>query len=617
MDNSVKAAHVPEVLIDDAEPGEPTRLLRFTGFVDAIAAHEAEEVAPAFAALEAALSQGLHAAGYFSYELGYLLEPRLTPLLWPERRVPLLWFGLFRACERLGGSKAMAALGAEDGGRAYAGPLVHEFDPALYRPRYRKIKNYIAAGDVYQVNLTFRSRFAFLGNPRALYRDLRQAACAAHSAYVDDGERTILSLSPELFFTLKDRWITTRPMKGTAARGANEEEDAKARIHLQASDKSRAENLMIVDLLRNDLGRVAEMGSVKVDDLFAVETYPTLHQMVSSVRARLKPGTRPEALIRAIFPCGSVTGAPKIRAMEIIRECETSPRGVYCGAIGYFAPDGRAAFNVAIRTLTITDGWGELGIGGGLVQDSEEAAEYAECLLKARYYEVQRKPIGLIETLRHEPSSGFVRIDLHLDRMMRSARALGLAFDRTSARQALDGAVAGETRTLRVRLTLDEVGKFAATAELLAGENGRVWTYVVSPVRLSSADALARHKTNWRAIYDEEQARAARETGADEVIFLNERDEVVEASRTNVFARIGGRLVTPPLSAGALGGCLRRALLDDPQSGCVEGGLTLDDLKEADAVYLGNSLRGLMRAVPAETKTKSSPLLPEPSTARG
>ena len=617
MDYSATAAHVPEVLIDDAEPGEPTRLLRFTGFAGAIVAHEAGDVAPAFAALEAALGQGLQAAGYFSYELGYLLEPRLTPLLWPERRVPLLWFGLFRGHERLGGSKAKAALAAETDGRAYAGPLAHEFDPARYRPRYRKIKNYIAAGDVYQVNLTFRSSFAFLGNPRALYRDLRQAACAAHSAYVDDGERTILSLSPELFFTLKDRWITTRPMKGTAARGANEEEDAKARIHLQASDKSRAENLMIVDLLRNDLGRVAEIGSVKVDDLFEVETYPTLHQMVSTVRARLRPGTRSEALIRAIFPCGSVTGAPKIRAMEIIRECETSPRGVYCGAIGYFAPDGRAAFNVAIRTLTIADGRGELGIGGGLVQDSEETAEYAECLLKARYYEAGRRPIGLIETLRHEPSSGFVRVDLHLDRMARSARALGLAFDCANARQALDQAVAEGTRVLRVRLTLDEVGAFAATAQPLASENEPVWTYVISPVRLTSSDAIAQHKTSWRAIYDEEQARAARESGADEVIFLNERDEVAEASRTNIFARIGGRLITPPLSAGALDGCLRRSLLDDPQSGCVEGGLTLDDLKAADAVYLGNSLRGLMRAVPVEIKTKSSAQLLEPSTVRG
>ena len=617
MDHSVKAAHVPEVLIDDAEPGEPTRLLRFTGFAGAIVAHGAEEVAPAFAALEAVLGQGLHAAGYFSYELGYLLEPRLTPLLWPERRVPLFWFGLFRGRERLGGSKAKAALAAETDGRAYAGPLAHEFDPALYRPRYRKIKNYIAAGDVYQVNLTFRSSFSFLGNPRALYRDLRQAACAAHSAYVDDGERTILSLSPELFFTLKDRWITTRPMKGTAARGANEEEDAKARIHLQASDKSRAENLMIVDLLRNDFGRVAELGSVKVDDLFALETYPTLHQMVSTVRARLRPGTRPEALIRAIFPCGSVTGAPKIRAMEIIRECETSPRGVYCGAIGYFAPDGGAAFNVAIRTLTIANGRGELGIGGGLVQDSEETAEYAECLLKARYYEAGRRPIGLIETLRHEPSSGFVRIDLHLDRMARSARALGLPFDRANAHQALDDAITGKTSVLRVRLTLDEAGKFAATAQPLAGEYERVWTYVISPVRLASSDALARHKTNWRAVYDEEQARAARETGADEVIFLNERDEVVEASRTNIFARIGGRLITPPLSTGALDGCLRHSLLDDPQSGCVEGGLTLDDLNKADAVYLGNSLRGLMRAVPVEIKTKSDALISEPSTVRG
>ena len=240
---------------------------------------------------------------------------------------------------------------------------------------------------------------------------LRARSAAAHGAFIDDGERQILSLSPELFFDLSpDGQLTAKPMKGTIARGADLQSDADARAALAASVKDRAENLMIVDLLRNDLGRIAEIGSVRVEDLFAVETYPTLHTMVSTVKARLKPGSDIAAIVRALFPCGSITGAPKIRAMEIIRELEASPRGVYCGAIGHFAPDGSARFNVAIRTLTIRGGAGELGIGGAVVQDSASGAEYDECLLKARYYEAARRPLELIETLRWSPDEGFVRL---------------------------------------------------------------------------------------------------------------------------------------------------------------------------------------------------------------
>ena len=560
----------PAVFLDDATPGRE-RLTRFAGARGVIRADEPDEVPGAFAAIEKARAEGHHVAGYFSYELGYLLEPRLRPLLPAARAVPLLWFGVFERMEE-------GRLEAQS--RAYAGPLRHEWNAEDYHRRFERVRRYIAAGDIYQANLSFRSRFAFAGDARALYARLRARSNAAYGAFVDDGERQVLSLSPELFFALDaDGRLVAKPMKGTIARGTDPVSDAAARARLAASEKDRAENLMIVDLLRNDLGRIAEIGSVGVEDLFSIETYPTLHTMVSTVRARLKPGADVATIVRALFPCGSVTGAPKIRAMEIISELEASPRGLYCGAIGHFAPDGAARFNVAIRTLTIAGGAGELGIGGAVVQDSTSQSEFDECLLKARYYEAARVPLELIETLRWSPGAGFVRLERHLDRMARSAAYFGIAFDR--ARLALpDGA--GED--LRVRITLNEAGAFHVTAAPLGPPRSR-WTYAISPLRVRSDDALARHKTNWRDHLEPLP-------GVDETLFLNERGEVAEGSRSTVFVRRGGELLTPPLSAGILDGCLRREMLEAGQ--CREAVLVPEDL--AGEVFLGNSLRGLIAA---------------------
>ncbi len=573
----------PIFLFDDASTGREG-LLSFGPRSDAIEARQPQDVTTAFRRIEAALAAGRHVAGWMSYELGYALEPRLSPLQWRERKLPLLSFGVFQAPQKIV-RKDLAARG-----RAYAGPLRHQWDEASYARRFNAVHDYIEAGDIYQANLSFRSRFAFAGDPLALYLRLRDGAAAAHGAYIDDGTRQILSLSPELFFGIStDGKITARPMKGTAPRGADELSDARRKAALAASPKDRAENLMIVDLLRNDLGRLALIGSVSVPDLFAVETYPTLHTMVSTVTAQLKPATRAEAIVRALFPCGSVTGAPKIRAMQIIRELEETPRGVYCGAMGFFTPDGSANFNVAIRTITIQGGSGELGIGGAVVQDSKADAEYAECLLKARFFDDVRRPLGLIETLRYE--NGFVRLERHLDRMQHSAVCLGLAFDRNAAGHILNNAVVHASEPLRVRLTLDEDGTFACTAAAL-GAMPAQWSYAIAQRCVDSADQLLRHKTTWRELYDDELARLTRVTGCDEVLFLNERGELTEGSRTNIFIRRDGRLLTPPLSAGVLDGVLRRELIE--QGACVEATLTPGELE--GEIYLGNSLRGLVPA---------------------
>jgi len=537
-----------------------------------IAANSPAQVPAALAAVSTALRQGHHVAGWLAYELGHALEPRLADLAEPG---PLLRLGVFGPPE---------AEIAPPAGRAWAGPLRPEWDQAGYETRFAAVKQFIAAGDIYQANLSFRARFPFLGDARALYEDLRAASGAGHCAYVDDGERKVLSLSPELFFDLAaDGTITVRPMKGTAARsGQSEASDAVERAFLSTSPKDRAENLMIVDLIRNDLSRIG--AGVAVRDLFQVETYPTLHTMVSTVTARKHPRAGVTALLKALFPCGSITGAPKIRAMEILDALETSRRGVYCGAVGMFAPDGSAQFNVAIRTATIMAGQGELGIGGGVVHDSDGVDEYAECLLKARFFEQAHPPLQLIETLGW--NDGFSRLDAHLTRMAASARIFQMPFDGRAARLALDAAVAGKQGPHRVRITLDRFGVHDASAAPL--EVGPAhWTYRLSDIATFSGDVLLAHKTNRRDVYD------APHPGVDEVLFRNERGELTEGARSNLFIRRGDILLTPPLRCGVLPGILRAELLRQGQAR--EAVLTAGDLAGAE-VYFGNSLRGLIPA---------------------
>lgn len=579
----------PIVVLDDAKA---QRLRVFDEPQAILQATTPAEVAPALAAMQAALAAGNHLAGYFSYELGYVLESRLTPLLPEVRPVPLLWFAVFTQPPQVLEGAAADAFWAD--GRAWAGPLTPEWDEQAYADRFERSIERIVAGDIYQINLSLRAQFRVVGSARALHRELRAHSGAAHGAFIHDGKREILSFSPELFFNINQNGgICTRPMKGTAARGHDGEADAALRAGLAASQKNRAENLMIVDLLRNDLSRIAKIGSVAVPSLFEIETYPTVHQMVSSVSAHLQRDTTVERILRALFPCGSVTGAPKIRAMEIIHELEASPRGVYCGAIGHFAPDGSAEFSVAIRTLTLNNGCGELGIGGAIVADSDMASEYAECLLKARHYDTARCPLVLIETLRYEWGA-FVRDALHMQRMRASARHFGIAFDQAAAAAMLAEAVAEHDGPLRVRLTLAETGHFAvSTAALGAAPN--VWRYVISPVRLASDDALLRHKTSWRGVHDAELARLKAQLGCDEVLLLNENNQLCEGSRSNLFVEIDGTLLTPALGSGLLDGCLRQEMLARGQ--CREAVLTLPDLDRANRLYLGNSLRGLIPAV--------------------
>ena len=580
----------PFVVIDDAR--SPGGAVLFEHPIDIIRCTRPEDVEGCFTAIERARAEGHYVAGHMAYELGYALERKLTAQMPENRDTPLLWMGVF-AAPKLLDQDAYERWKTE----GYQLSTPH---PRLNRETYiaqiERIREHIRNGDVYQINHTFPLDFSFSGSPRALFAALRDRQRARYSALIDTGERHILSLSPELFIETKSGRAHTRPMKGTAPRHANPLRDMGQQEWLQHDEKSRAENLMIVDLLRNDLSRIATVGTVEVTDLFSVETYPTLHQMTSGIEADLPTGVTFGEIARALFPCGSVTGAPKLKAMEIIRTLEPAPRGVYTGAIGYGAPNGDIRFNVAIRTLDIQGTEGRMGIGSGIVYDSDPAAEWDECHLKAAFVTAQAAPFALLETLKWTRQDGFTLLDRHLERLNKSAAYFCWPFERDTAMNALNRAVEEQgENALRLRLLWHADGAASVeTTPLDETAQAQGWRYGFAEPRIDRDSVFVYHKTTSRAFYDDERTRQQGLNGCDEVIFLNDQDEVCEGSFTNVFAEIDGRLVTPPLSCGLLNGTLRQELIETGQA--QERRLTRTDLENADAVYLGNSVRGLVRA---------------------
>lgn len=377
----------PFVLLDDARSGGAARPARlYADPVGIVRADRMADVVPALERLRAAQSEGLHVAGFMGYEAGYALEPRLSGLdvRWESDAPPLLWFGLFDRVEEIAAEQVPALFPAHHGRLTTPAPLISRAD---YAAAFAAIREKIIAGDIYQANLTFPSAVDVGDDPAALYGAIRPHAAAGHGALVFTGDHWLLSFSPEQFFALEGDRLVTRPMKGTALRDADPARDAASAAALRADPKQRAENLMIVDLLRNDLSRIAAPGSVAVPELFSIESYPTVHQMTSAVTARVRDGLDAIDALSALFPCGSITGAPKIRAMEIIHAIEGCARGPYTGTIGAIDRDGNAAFNVAIRTICVKKGakQGVIGLGSGLVADSEAESEWQECLDKSRF----------------------------------------------------------------------------------------------------------------------------------------------------------------------------------------------------------------------------------------
>jgi para-aminobenzoate synthetase/4-amino-4-deoxychorismate lyase len=589
----------PFILLDDARPqgASPARLYRAPREV--VVARRGEEIAAALNRVEALRQEGCHLAGYFAYEAGLALEPRLAPLA--ARRTgavgPLLWFGAFDGFEEIAADEVPVWLASQTGeGTARIGPLDPQLSPGGYAAAFAELQEAIAAGDIYQANLTFPLAGSYRGDPLALYAALRPAAGAGYGGIVCDGSHWLLSCSPELFFALRDGAATVKPMKGTRPRGRDEAEDAAFAADLAASDKDRAENLMIVDLMRNDLGRVAEVGSVRVDKPFAVESYPTVHQMVTTVRARMMPDRGAVDLVRAIFPCGSITGAPKIRAMELIDSTERDARGPYCGAIGRIDPNGDAAFNVAIRTLRLTPsehgrGRAVLGVGSAIVADSGAMQEWRECLVKGGFVRLNAAGCDLIETMRFTPEEGIPLLELHLERIKTSAAELGYAFDRHAVRNAIQALCFDAERPARLRLLASRSGAYSLELSEPPAPLTEPLRCAVLRLPVDPGDWRLRHKTSDRGFH-EAGRKAAHAAGCDEALFLRDDGLLSEGSFTSLFVERAGTFLTPPLALGLLPGVLRRSLIESGRAR--EAELTLDDL--AGGFLIGNALRGLMEA---------------------
>lgn len=447
----------PFILLDDARPdGAPARL--YADPREIVTAVRPDEVTPALERLRGAQRDGLHAAGWLAYEAGAALAGA-APGIAPEGDAPLLWFGLFDGYRTIARDAVPALL--PDPAGAWAGAPEPAIGRDTYAAQFAQVAELIASGDIYQANLTFRAQVRTAGSPAALYALLRARAAAGYGALVATGRDWLVSLSPELFFALQDDRLTARPMKGTALRGATRAEDDALADTLARDAKQRAENLMIVDLMRNDLARVARAGSVSVPQRFAVERYPTVHQMVSTVTAQLADGHDAIDVIAALFPCGSITGAPKIRAMQVIDTVETGARGIYTGAIGRIDSNGDAMFNVAIRTLRLDGDRAELGLGSGVVADSDAEGEWNECLAKGAFVTAGETPFDLIETMAFDPDAGIALLERHLARLKASAGQFGFAFDRHAARNELQAATFRLARPARVRLVLARSGAIA------------------------------------------------------------------------------------------------------------------------------------------------------------
>ncbi|MEI7850450.1 MAG: aminodeoxychorismate synthase component I [Kiritimatiellales bacterium] len=572
--------------------------LRFSDPVEVLTARTADEV---FQCLEKIESSGLWAAGFISYEAAGAFDDALTVFGGPrsvvasdatERvpPVPLLHFGLFKNVEQTSLSAQMHRQGCL---RHYQ---LGEWKPSVTRGEYGSaiaaIKEHIAAGDTYQVNYTFRLNAEFSGSPFDFFCDLAEAQQGRYAAFIETDEFAICSASPELFFELKDGVIISRPMKGTMSRALTAEDDRAVAEALRNSAKDRAENIMIVDMIRNDIGRVAEAGTVETLSRFDVEKYPTVWQMTSTVKGRVAAASSRSnqrqdaaATLRTLFPCASITGAPKAKTMEIIQGLEKSTRGVYTGSIGFISPDGNAQFNVAIRTAVIQNGKAEYGIGGGIVWDSDADAEYNEALSKARILTRRFPDFQLLETMLYEPGQGIFLLELHLKRLAGSAEYFGFRMDAEKICEELRGLSFEEP--MRIRLLLNKGGAFkveAASCRLQRLEASATLTLAKEPV--DSGDVFLYHKTTNRAVYEKAKADFS---DADDVLLFNERGEITESCIANVVVELDGYKLTPPVSCCLLAGTFRDELLAKGE--IEERIITMDDLKRAKAVWLINSVR--------------------------
>lgn len=574
----------PFLVIHDAECDQ---WLKFETPVHVVVATTVEQVVEKLRVVESLVnSEGLYAAGYVGYQASPAFDSRLVTRVGGE--LPLMWFGLYETASFIDlPADTLTSLPLSWQARQHKGD---------YLKAIAAVKDYIAQGDTYQVNYTYPLECTVNAEVDAwtFFLSLQHAQQGRYGAFVDLGRFAICSASPELFFSRKEDSITTRPMKGTAPRGDDVITDLRLRDELARSEKNRAENLMIVDMLRNDLSRIADAGSVRVDRLFQVEAYPTLWQMTTQVHARSRCSI--VELFTALFPCSSITGAPKVRTMEIIAELESSPRQIYTGSIGFIAPDGRAQFNVAIRTALIDrqQGYGEYPVGGGIIWDSDAEQEYCETQTKAKVLAVKESQPRLLETLLWEPKTGYRLFERHLQRLDRSAKRCGYPVEIHSLRQRLIGEASGRpVQRWRVRCLLESTGQlvFEFIPQPYCGQL-RAVQLVLARKPIASDDEFFKHKTDDRQRFKDliESAQHEYSPEVDDVVMFNERDEITETTIANIVIYFKGQWLTPPLHCGLLAGTFRQQLLD--QGVLIERVITVGQLRDAEKIYLINSVRG-------------------------
>ena len=594
------------VLLHSSRPGESSFSRLFTAPLRIIEVRELKDLSALFSRIEEAIKHGQLAAGYFAYECAQYFEPAAV-VRSPHNSDILAWFGIYECChafDHLTGnfdSYLPFSTALEDGGGDCQGPSIpsdvsFRLNEEQFTSHIDRIHNWIRAGDVYQLNFTFPLHAQVAESPCALYARLAAAQPVDYGAFLHtESGHHILSFSPELFFRIdKNRRITTQPMKGTASRGRTNSEDSAIAEWLAHDAKNRAENVMIVDLIRNDLGRICSFGSVKVEKLFQVQRYPSLWQMTSSISGDLRRGVGCEEIFRALFPCGSVTGAPKVRAMQLLARMEPEPRGLYTGAIGSFSRE-ETIFNVAIRTLELKHGAARGGVGSGIVIDSKPGDEYRECQLKAEFLTRSAEPFSLVETMLC--NGHFPLLELHLDRLADSARYFDFPCDRDTIRKALltEASRFSADQTRKVRLLLEADGKTRVESEILpqTGADPGQRRVCIASQPMDPADRFLFHKTTRRDLYNRAYA-AAWSSGFADVLFFNTRYELTEGAVNNVFIEKSGHWYTPMLDCGVLPGVYRRHLLSSRPE-IAEKILTLNDLKAADSVYICNAVRGLRR----------------------
>ena len=544
--------------------------------------------------IEKMLKKGFFTAGFMSYEMGFAFEPVFGKK--ESYDFPLLWFGVFEG-PLIFDHRDIEFTDDNPCGDYSINAIRADVSENEYTDSIEKIKRFIEEGDTYQVNRTFKLDFSFKGCPQDIYLDLRKKQSVSYSAIVKFGEIYILSFSPELFFKQEKDIMQVKPMKGTIERGRFLKEDIENADVLHNCPKNRSENIMIVDLLRNDLGRISQVGTVKTKKFFEVEKYESLFQMTSTAEGKIRAGVSLYELFKSVFPSGSVTGAPKIRTMQIIDEIEKSQRRVYTGSIGFITPEKNCVFNVAIRTLLLDSGTGrgEMGIGSGIVYDSESKKEYEECMLKAKFLTEPQKSFKLIETILWEPVRGYALMKLHMRRLLESAEYFNYRYDQNGIVKKLDNVSEAFDikQKYRVKLLLDRDGN-VETGYSVLGINNTPKIVTISSKLTDSSDKWLYHKTTNRGLYDYEYNRY-RKLGFFDVIFKNEKGQITECAISNIFIKKGGIYYTPPIECGVLNGVYRRYLLQESKIKIKEKIIYPEDLLKADSMLITNAVKGMVK----------------------